>query len=66
MTYIGSKKDNNCVTKLGCCSSDGIQEFLVMIFWMSSRPHCFIKAKGQDIGFDYHYNKKAWTNAVLF
>lgn len=62
----GHKKDKTRITFLPCCNSDGSEKMPLMIIGRSEKPRAFGKSSGCELGFDYHWNKKAWMNQHLF
>lgn len=62
----GHKQDKTRITCLACCNWDGSEKFPLMVIGRANRPRPFGKKSGQELGFDYHHNKKAWMNQVLF
>lgn len=62
----GSKKEKTRITFLACCNADGTEKMPLMIIGSALNPRAFKKKSGQELGFDYHANKKAWMNAPLF
>jgi len=62
----GRKKAKSRITYLACANIDGSEKFPLMIIGRSKRPRVFKKKTGQQLGFDYHNNKKAWMNSGLF
>lgn len=62
----GHKKEKSRLTFLACCNSDGSEKMPLMIIGHAERPRPFGRKYGRDLGFDYHFNKKAWMNTNLF
>jgi len=62
----GHKKEKTRITCLACCNSDGTEKMPLMVIGSALNPRPFKKKSGQELGFDYHANKKAWMTTVLF
>ena len=63
----GRKCEKVRLTYLACCYADGSERLPLMCIGKAKKPRCFKKQEGQQLGFDYHANKKAWiTSALLF
>lgn len=62
----GRKKDRTRLTYLACANADGSERFPLMIIGKTLKPRPFKGMTGQQYGFDYWYNKKAWMTSVLF
>eukprot|EP00171_Calliarthron_tuberculosum_P004123 IDg4123t1 len=62
----GQKKEKTRMTFLACCNGDGSEKMKLMVIGTARNPRPFKKKSGQDLGFDYHANKKAWMNTPLF
>ncbi len=43
-----------------CASGDGAEKFPLFIIGKSHKPHRLIGKTGQELGFDYSSNSKAW------
>lgn len=65
-TVSGHKKDKTRLTFLACCNADGSEKIKLMAIGSALNPRAFKKKSGQELGFDYHANKKAWMNTPLF
>eukprot|EP00171_Calliarthron_tuberculosum_P003120 IDg3120t1 len=63
---LSKKKQKARMTFLACANADGSGKFPMMIIGRARRPRCFQKKTGQDLGFDYWHNSKAWMTSVLF
>ncbi len=62
----GRKKDKVRLSYLVCANADGTEKFPFMIIEKSKRPRCFKKKSGQELGFDYWNNKRAWMRSDIF
>lgn len=62
----GRKKDKTRLTYLACGNADGSETFPLMIIGKALKPRPFKGMTGQQHGFDYWNNKKAWMTSVLF
>lgn len=62
----GRKKDKVRLTYLACCNATGTEKLPLMCIGKALRPRCFKKKRGQELGFDYHANRKAWMTSALF
>lgn len=62
----GFKKEKTRLTFLACCNNDGSERLKLMVIGTALKPRAFQKKSGQEYGFDYHANKKAWMTKELF
>ena len=62
----GRKKAKDRITVLPCSNADGIEKIELMIIGKALIPRVFKNKSGQELGLDYHANKKAWMTATLF
>lgn len=62
----GFKKEKSRLTFLACCNNDGSERLKLMVIGTANNPRAFKKKTGQELGFDYHANKKAWMTKELF
>ena len=62
----GMKKDKTRVSVALCANSDGTEKEKLMIIGHSAKPRAFNKKTGQQLGFYYRFNQKAWMTALLF
>lgn len=62
----GRKCEKVRLTYLACCNADGSERLPLMCIGKAKKPRCFKKQEGQQLGFDYHANKKAWMTSALF
>ena len=62
----GRKKQKKRLTLLVCANSSGTEKFPLFFIGSARRPGCFQKKTGEQLGFDYAYNKKAWMTMDLF
>lgn len=66
MTLSGVKKSKQRITILFGCNSDGSEKLPLFFIGKAAKPRCFRKKTGEELGFYYRNNKKAWMTAVLF
>lgn len=62
----GRKKAKVRMTLLVCANATGTQKMPLMFIGQARRPRAFGRKTGQEHGFDYAFNKKAWMNTGLF
>jgi len=62
----GSKKDKTRITIAFTCNTDGSDRFLPLFIGHAAKPRCFDKKTGEQLGYWYFNNKKAWMTGVLF
>lgn len=62
----GRKKDKTRLTYLACANADGSEKIPLLCIDRAHKPRPFKKKTGQELGFDYHNNQKAWMTSVLF
>lgn len=62
----GFKKEKARISFLACCNYTGTEQMPLMIIGNSKKPHAFKGKTGQELGFDYHFNQKAWMTKCLF
>lgn len=62
----GRKKDKTRLTYLVCANGDGTENYPLMVIGNYFRPRPSNRKTGQQLGFDYWNNAKAWMNCVLF
>ena len=62
----GSKKDKTRITIAFTCNADGLDRFLPLFIGHAAKPRCFDKKTGEQLGYWYFNNKKAWMTGVLF
>lgn len=63
---IGAKKSKNRLTIALTCNADGSETIPPFIIGHSEKPRCFKKKTGQELGFFYRSNKKAWMTGLLY
>ena len=61
----GHKKEKTSMKFHACCKKDGSEKMPLMEIGNSKIPRAFKKKNGQELGFDYHDNKKAWMAMIL-
>eukprot|EP00171_Calliarthron_tuberculosum_P003734 IDg3734t1 len=62
----GRKKQKSRLTYLACCNANSSEKFPLMVIGKAKKPRAFRGKTGQELGFDYYNNKKAWMTSVLF
>lgn len=62
----GRKKDKVRLTYLLCANADGTEQFPLMVIGKAKKPRCFRQKTGQELGFDYWNNTKAWMRTDIF
>lgn len=62
----GSKKSKTRVTVALMCNADGSDKREPFIIGHAKKPRCFQKKTGDQLGFYYRSNLKAWMTGVLF
>lgn len=62
----GRKKEKTRLTFLACANASGSERFPMLVLGHSRRPRCFKGKSGEELGFFYRHNKKAWMNGALF
>nr|CCA27075.1 hypothetical protein TRIADDRAFT_5525 [Albugo laibachii Nc14] len=61
-----SKKIQTRVTVALTCNADGLDKCEPFIIGYANKYRCFQKKSGDQLGFYYRSNLKAWMNSVLF
>jgi hypothetical protein len=62
----GSKKEKTRITIAFTCNADGSDRIEPLIIGHANKPRCFKKKTGQELGFFYLSNKKAWMTGSFF
>ena len=62
----GSKKDKARITCLACCNAIGSDLVPLQIIGNARSPRAFRGKSGEELGFDYRNNAKAWMTKALF
>lgn len=62
----GHKKDKTRISVLAACNADGSENMPLMFIGSAAKPRSFKKKSAADLGLDYHANRKAWMNKILF
>lgn len=62
----GRKKEKVRITVLVCSNASGKEKMPLMIIGKARKPRAFQGKTGQELGFDYWNNKKAWMTSSLF
>jgi DDE superfamily endonuclease/Tc5 transposase DNA-binding domain len=62
----GSKKDKTRITIAFTCNADGSDRFKPLFIGHAAKPRCFERKTGEQHGFWYFNNKKAWMTGVYF
>ena len=63
---LGIKDDKIQITLTLIVNADGSNIHDPLIISQAHRPHCFERKDGIVLGFDYHWNKKAWMTGDIF
>jgi hypothetical protein len=61
---VAQKKDR--LTYAFTTNSDGSEKLRPFVIGKSRRPRSFGKKDGEDLGFYYRHNKKAWMTGDLY
>ncbi|KIO27065.1 hypothetical protein M407DRAFT_73789, partial [Tulasnella calospora MUT 4182] len=64
--FAGKKVDKHRLTYALTTNADGSEVFPPLVIGHARRPRCFQKRSGEDLGFDYRWNKKAWMTGAIF
>lgn len=62
----GNRAEFARLTFLACVNSDGSERFPLMAVGKAARPSSFKGKSGQEHGFDYWHNNKAWVTSGIF
>jgi hypothetical protein len=62
----GSKKDKTRITIALTCNADGTDKLPPLFIGHAGKPRCFNKKSGEELGFFYLHNKKAWMTGLFF
>jgi len=62
----GSKKEKTRITIAFTCNADGSDRMEPLFIGHANKPRCFKKKSGQELGFFYLSNKKAWMTGSYF
>ena len=62
----GKKRNKFQITIFFACNATGTEKLPPFFIGKSAKPRCFQKKSGQELGFYYRNNKKAWMTAILF
>jgi len=62
----GVKGKRVCLTYLLATNADGSEKLPPLIIGKAKRPQAFGNKTGEQLGFHYWYNTKAWMTAVLY
>ena len=62
----GLKANKTRLTIVVASNSDGSEKLLLLIIGKWEKPRAFNKNSGLSLGFDYHYNKRAWMTTEIF
>lgn len=62
----GLKADKTRITLAFTVNADGSEHLPPLFIGHAQRPRCFNKKNGKQLGFDYHWNSKAWMRADIF
>jgi hypothetical protein len=62
----GLKKDKTRISIALCANADGSEKQELFFIGHAAKPRAFNKKTGQQLGFYYRHNKKAWMTSLLF
>jgi arginine repressor len=62
----GIKKDKTRITIALCANSNGTEKRNLFFIGHAEKPRAFKKKRGEDYGFYYRWNRKAWMTTILF
>lgn len=62
----GIKSDKQRLTYVFTTNADGSEKLQPLIIGKEKRPACFEHKSGEDLGFHYQNNLKAWMNTEIF
>ncbi|KAF0701223.1 Aste57867_8297 [Aphanomyces stellatus] len=62
----GTKASKKRITMALTTNGDGSDLVDPLFIGTAARPRCFRGLSPRDVGFDYHFSKKAWMNADIF
>ena len=62
----GGKKDKTRITLALTYNATGTDRVELLILGHAKKPHCFKKKSGEEHGFFYLHNTKAWMTGVFF
>ncbi|KZO94074.1 DDE-domain-containing protein, partial [Calocera viscosa TUFC12733] len=62
----GLKGDKTRITYAFTANADGTERLPPFIIGHARKPRCFNNKDGAALGFDYHWNSKAWMTGSLF
>jgi DDE superfamily endonuclease len=62
----GAKKDKIRITISFTCNADGSDKWEPLFIGHAAKPRCFERKTGQQHGFLYYNNKKAWMTGPIF
>ncbi|KAI1000312.1 hypothetical protein K3495_g7883, partial [Podosphaera aphanis] len=62
----GSKKDKSRITIAFTANADGTHKLPPFFIGHAQKPRAFNKKSGEQLGFFYRWNKKAWMTGLLF
>jgi hypothetical protein len=62
----GLKAEKTRITIAVTTNSDGSEKLPLLIIGKWAKPRAFQKKSGLALGFDYHFNKRAWMTTEIF
>ncbi|KAI7949502.1 hypothetical protein MJO28_008323 [Puccinia striiformis f. sp. tritici] len=62
----GLKASKTRITIAVTTNSDGSEKLPLLIIGKWAKPKAFKKKSGLSLGFDYHFNKRAWMTTEIF
>ena len=66
LTLIGSKKDKTRITIAFTINATGTDRWKPLYIGHANKPRCFKRKTGEELGFFYLHNKKAWMTSIFF
>ena len=66
LTLIGSKKDKTRITIAFTINATGTDRWKPYSIGHANKPRCFKQKTGEELGFFYLHNKKAWMTSIFF
>ena len=60
------KKKKERLTLLACVNGNGTEKIPLLFLGKSKIPKCFRGMTGNELGFNYYFNSKAWMNTGIF
>ncbi|KAG8921832.1 hypothetical protein FRC01_014867 [Tulasnella sp. 417] len=64
--FAGKKADKQRLSYALTTNADGSDKFPPLVIGHAKCPCAFQKQSGKQLGFNYHWNKKAWMMGMIF